>query len=66
MFGQARKRAGLDYDTMIDELSAKNDSAAKAASTMASAGLLKPPTTPVQTPTFPNRQTGPSKPAGFA
>jgi class 3 adenylate cyclase len=66
MFGQARKRAGLDYDTMIDELSAKNDSAAKAARTMASAGLLKPATTPGQTPTFPNRQTGPSKPAGFA
>jgi hypothetical protein len=66
MFGQARKRAGLDYDTMIDELSAKNDSAVKAARTMASAGLLKPATTPGQTPAFPNRQTGPSKPAGFA
>jgi class 3 adenylate cyclase len=66
LFGPTRKRAGLDYDAMIDELSASNDNAAKAARTMASAGLLKPATAPGAPLTFPNRPTGPSKPAGFA
>jgi hypothetical protein len=66
LFGPTRKRAGLDYDTVIDEMSSHNDSAAKAARSMASAGLLKPATAPGTPLGFPNRPTGPSKPAGFA
>lgn len=66
VFGTARKRAGLDYDTAVQELAAKNDKAARAAKAAASAGLLKPATTPVNPFSFPNRPTGPSKPAGFA
>src|ERR1035437_8228935 len=66
LFGPTRKRAGLDYDTVIDEMSSHNDSAAKAARSMAPAGLLKPATAPTTPVGFPNRPTGPSKPAGFA
>jgi class 3 adenylate cyclase len=65
-FGSSRKRADLDYDTAINELSAKNDSAAQAAKKMESAGLLKPVTAARSAFTFPNRPTGPSKPNGFA
>ena len=67
VFGEKRKRAGLDYETAIAELSAKNDTAAKSARAMATAGSLKPVTTVIVPPlTFPNRPTGPAKPAGFA
>lgn len=66
LFGNSRKRAGLDYDTVLNELSEKNDSTAKAARTMGAAGLLKPATAPTTPLSFPNRPTGPSKPAGFA
>jgi len=66
LFGPTRKRSGLDYDSMIDELSANNDNTAKAAKAMASAGFLKPATAPATPPSFPNRPIGPSKPAGFA
>jgi class 3 adenylate cyclase len=66
VFGAARKRAGLTYDTAIKELSDKNDSAARAAKAMESAGLLKPATAAVPPFSFPNRPTGPSKPDGFA
>jgi len=50
----------------VRELDAKNDKAARAAKAMASAGLLKPATAPGNPFSFPNRPTGPSKPAGFA
>ena len=66
VFGVARKRVGLNYDTAVEELSGKNDKAARAAKAMASAGLLKPATAPTSSFSFPNRPTGPSKPAGFA
>ena len=66
LFGEGRKRSGLDYDTVLNELSDKNDSTAKAAKVMGSAGLLKPATSPSNPFSFPNRPTGPSKPAGFA
>jgi class 3 adenylate cyclase len=66
VFGANRKRAGLNYDNAIEELAGKNDKAARAAKAMASAGLLKPATAPTSSFTFPNRPTGPSKPAGFA
>ena len=60
------KRAGLDYDIVLEELSAKNDTAAKAAKAMGAAGFLKPATAPASPYSFPNRPTGPSKPDGFA
>jgi class 3 adenylate cyclase len=70
IFGTGRKRANLDYDVAVNELSAKNDRAAKAAKAMGSAGLLKPATaaaTAAAAPvTFPNRPAGPAKPDGFA
>jgi class 3 adenylate cyclase len=66
VFGTARKRAGLNYDRAVEELSAKNDSAGRAAKGMASAGLLKPVTSAAVPFSFPNRPTGPSKPDGFA
>lgn len=65
VFGTGRKRAGLNYDIAVKELSEKDDSTAKAAKAMESAGLLKPATA-AATFTFPNKPTGPSKPAGFA
>jgi class 3 adenylate cyclase len=68
VFGSARKRAGLDYETAVRELAAKNDSAARAAKALsaASAGLLRPATAPTNSFSFPNRPTGPAKPDGFA
>lgn len=66
LFGAGRKRTGLDYETAVRELSEKNDSAALAAKAMGSAGLLKPATTATAPFSFPNRPTGPAKPAGFA
>jgi class 3 adenylate cyclase len=65
VFGSTRKRAGLNYDTAVEELSNKNDKAARAAKAMGGAGLLKPATAPAPF-SFPNRPTGPSKPDGFA
>lgn len=59
LFGPTRKRAELDYDTAIEEMSSHNDSTAKAARSMASAGLLKPATAPGTPLGFPNRSTGP-------
>jgi class 3 adenylate cyclase len=66
IFGTTRKRAGLNYDVAVDELSAKNDSAGRAAKAMASGGLLKPATPAAAPFSFPNKPAGPSKPAGFA
>ena len=63
LFGNSRKRAGLDYDTVLNELSEKNDSTAKAARTMGAAGLLKPATAPTTPLAFPiARQDLPSRP----
>jgi len=66
LFGTGRKRADLDYDTAVNELSEKSDSAARATKAAGSAGLLKPATAAASSFTFPNRPTGPSKPDGFA
>ena len=66
IFGASRKRAGLNYDAAVGELSAKNDSAGRAAKAMASGGLLKPATPAAAPFSFPNQPAGPSKPAGFA
>ncbi|HEY4381398.1 MAG TPA: adenylate/guanylate cyclase domain-containing protein [Acidobacteriaceae bacterium] len=66
VFGTSRKRAGLDYPTCVEELSKKNDKAAKAARDM-EASLLKPAATVTASAyTFPARRTGPTKPDGFA
>jgi class 3 adenylate cyclase len=66
VFGGTRKRAGLTYDLALKELSEKNDSAAKAVKAMEASSLLKPATPALAPFAFPNRPTGPSKPAGFA
>jgi len=55
-----------DYDTAVQELSAKNDKTAKASKAMATAGLLKPAAAVAPPPGFPNRRTGPATPDGFA
>jgi hypothetical protein len=60
------KRSGLTYEVALKELSDKNDKAAKAAKAYDVPSLLKPATVASSTIAFPNRQTGPSKPAGFA
>jgi class 3 adenylate cyclase len=65
-FGAGRKRANLDYDTAVQELSARKDKAAKAARAMGAAGLLKPAAAPAAPLLFPNRPAGPAKPDGFA
>jgi class 3 adenylate cyclase len=66
IFGATRKRAGLDYDTAVEEMSSKNDKAARAAKAFAASSLLKPATAAAAPLTFPNRPTGPAKPGGFA
>ena len=65
LFGTSRKRAALDYDTCVDELSKRDDKAAKAARFMESS-LLKPVTAATGAYSFPPRRTGPTKPDGFA
>lgn len=65
-FGSTRKRAGLTYEIALKELSDKNDKTAKAAKAYDVPSLLRPATAASSAITFPNRQTGPSKPAGFA
>ncbi len=66
IFGSTRKCANLDYEMAVQELSAKNDKAAKASKAMAASALLKPVTTAPTPLHFPNRPTGPAKPDGFA
>lgn len=63
LFGTARKRANLNYDVVIKELSSKEDSSAKAS---VSSSLLKPATAVAASLSFPNRPAGPAKPDGFA
>lgn len=66
LFGEKRKRADLDYPTCVDEMSKKNDKAAKAARDSAQT-LLKPATTVAASSySFPSQRTAPTKPNGFA
>ena len=65
LFGTGRKRAGLDYETAVKEMSDKGDRAAKAAKA-AAASLLQPSTGAADPFAFPNRPAGPSKKSGFA
>ena len=67
LFGTTRKRTALDYDTAVKELSDRGDKAAKASKAAATPSLLKPATAAAASSfSFPDRPTGPSKPAGFA
>jgi hypothetical protein len=66
IFGESRKRKGLNYDTAVNELNAKGDKAACAAKSQGSTGLLKPAAAAANPYLFPNRPTGPAKPNGFA
>ena len=65
VFGTSRKRANLEYDTAVDELSARSDKAAIAAKS-AAASLLRPSTAAATPYSFPDRPTGPAKRDGFA
>jgi class 3 adenylate cyclase len=66
IFGDTRKRAGLDYDTAVNEMSSRNDKTARAAKAIAGSPLLKPATAAAAPLAFPDRPTGPAKPGGFA
>jgi class 3 adenylate cyclase len=66
IFGDTRKRSGLDYDTAVDEMSAKNDKSARASKAAGLSSLLAPSTAAANPFSFPNRPTAPAKPAGFA
>jgi class 3 adenylate cyclase len=66
IFGDSRKRSKLDYDTAVNEMSNKGDKAADATKAMAAASLLQPASAAAAPLAFPNRPTGPAKPAGFA
>jgi class 3 adenylate cyclase len=66
IFGDMRVRGGLDYDTAVNEMSAKDDKSARAAKAMSASTLLKPASAAAAPLSFPNRPTGPAKPGGFA
>ena len=64
LFGTSRKRANLDYATGVDELSKKNDKAARATK-LAESNLLQAASSAIAY-TSPSQRTIPNKPAGFA
>lgn len=66
LFGDSRKRANLDYDTAVNEMSAKGDKAARASKAMATGSLLQPATAAANPYNFPNRPAGPVSNDGFA
>lgn len=66
MFGDTRKRVGLDYDTAVNEMSSRNDKTARAARALSASTLLKPSTAAATPLAFPDKPTGPAKPGGFA
>ena len=66
IFGDIRKRSKLDYDTAVIEMTGKHDKVARASKAAAAASLLRPPSAAAAPLGFPNRQTGPAKPDGFA
>jgi class 3 adenylate cyclase len=66
IFGETRKRVGLDYDTAVNEMSSRNDKTARAAKALRGSQLLKPATAAAAPLAFPDRPTGPAKPGGFA
>jgi Adenylate and Guanylate cyclase catalytic domain len=70
IFGSSRLRAGLDYDTALDELADEGDATAKAArvakASLAATSLLEPASVAPSAFRFPPRDAAPTKPAGFA
>ncbi|QOZ36362.1 transcriptional regulator [Bradyrhizobium sp. CCBAU 53421] len=66
LFGDARVRTDLDYETAVNEMAGKDDKSARASKAMAASSLLQPPSAAAQPFSFPNRPTGPAKPDGFA
>jgi class 3 adenylate cyclase len=66
VFGKTRKRSHLGYSTLVEELESKNDKTARAIKAEQAASLLKPASVATPAFAFPNRETGPVKPAGFA
>lgn len=66
VFGSTRKRANLDYPTALDELTSKNDRAAKVSKAIATAAVLKPATAAAAAPTFPSHAVAPTKLDGFS
>lgn len=70
IFGSSRLRAGLDYDTALDELADEGDTTAKAAraakASIAATSLLQPTSAAPSAFRFPPRDAAPTKPAGFA
>jgi hypothetical protein len=64
VFGKARRRGGLIYDVAVSEIGLSSDRGnLKAAE---SVSLLRPATAAAVPLIFPDRRTGPSKPAGYA
>jgi len=66
LFGTGRKRADLDYDTAVSEMSNKGDKAARVAKAMSTGSLLQPASAAADPFSFPNRPAGPAKKDGFA
>ena len=66
IFGDMRIRSDLDYDTAVNEMSGKDDKAARAAKALSASSLLQPASAAAQPFSFPNRPAGPAKEDGFA
>lgn len=66
IFAQSRRRAGLNYPSVVAELSRGSDRVAKAAVAAESAVLLQRAAAATATSGFPNQRITPAKPAGFA
>ncbi len=64
LFGSGRKRADLSYSICVDELSRKNDKAARATK-LAESSLLQPAAAAASF-SFPSQRVIPTKPAGYA
>ena len=66
VFGTTRKRSGLTYQVAVDEMTQKNDKAAKVSKSLAAAGALKPVTAAAAAPSFPPRPVSPARQDGFS
>lgn len=69
VFGENRKRANLDYQTAVEELSKEDDKSAKASLALArglAAGSLLRPAAAAPAAVFPPHNAAPTKPRGFA
>lgn len=64
IFGESRKRKGLDYDTAVKDLNGKSEK--NASDARSSSSLLKAPSSAAAPYQFSNSRSGPAKPDGFA